>query len=140
MVEFWTDQNSAPRHGANVVILEDAEALLADRSGGQAGNVSDLLNIADGILGDFLRIKVICTLNCSLERLDPAVTRSGRLLGAWEFKRLGKEQARDIAARHGLILPDQSDYSLAEIFRGEAKLPVTGPRRAMGFGALAANA
>ena len=65
------------------------------------------------------------------------MTRSGRLHGAWEFRRLPREQAERIAARHNLVLPDQPDYSLAEIFRGPAKLNVTAPSRTMGFAAVA---
>jgi len=56
-------------------------------------------------------------VNCPIEKLDPAIVRPGRLLACREFKRLNPEQAQMLAAAKGLNLPEQADYSLAEIYR-----------------------
>jgi hypothetical protein len=87
-----------------VVILEDAEDLLMMRSTENRAKVSDLLNVADGFLGEFLKMHVICTINCSTDRLDPAILRAGRLVAYREFKRLSREQAGRVAAIKGVAL------------------------------------
>ena len=79
--------------------------------------VSDLLNIGDGFLGDHLKLHVIATTNVPIRELDPAVTRPGRLMGAREFPRLSRDAALRLAEVRGVAsLPEQADYSLAEIY------------------------
>jgi hypothetical protein len=60
---------------------------------------------------------LILTVNCNIEKLDPALTRPGRLLAYREFNRLRRDQACRLAQEKRLTLPDdQDDYSLAEIY------------------------
>jgi hypothetical protein len=112
MTRFWVTESLKAPDMKKVVVLEDAEALLMDRGPDNRSMVSSLLNIADGLLGDFLKVHLICTINCPIDRLDPAITRPGRLLALREFNRLTREQAERLARRKGLQLPDQPDYSL----------------------------
>jgi len=100
-----------------VVILEDAEDLLMERRTDNQAKVSALLNIADGLLGEFLQVHLLCTVNAPLERLDPAILRPGRLVAYRDFGRLNRQQARRLAQVKGLRLSqDQTDYTLAEIY------------------------
>jgi hypothetical protein len=96
--------------------------------------VSNLLNIGDGFLGDHLKLHLVATTNVPIRELDPAVTRPGRLMGAREFPRLGREAALRLAEAKGIQeLPEQPDYSLAEIYchaPGTCHLPRT---RRVGF-------
>ena len=137
-VDFWAQEGQRHRDVQKVVVLEDAESLLAERGEGRRSAVAGLLNVADGLLADFLRMKLICTANCPLERLDPAITRSGRLLAYREFTRIPKERAQRIAEAHGLSLQPQADWSLAEIFAGPPKAQASEERRVLGFAAGAA--
>ena len=105
---------------------------------GDRGAVASLLNVADGLLADFLKVKLVCTVNCALDRLDPAVTRSGRLLACREFARMPRERAQRIADVHGLSLQPQPDWSLAEVFAGPPKVQASEERRVLGFAAGAA--
>ena len=50
--------------------------------------VSAILNLSDGMLADFLRLQIICTINCSAADIDPALLRPGRLLCHRIFNRL----------------------------------------------------
>jgi SpoVK/Ycf46/Vps4 family AAA+-type ATPase len=116
-VGFWLRQTERHSDKQKVAILEDAESLLAPRSESIRAQVSDLLNVADGFLGDHLKLHIIATTNVPIRELDPAVTRPGRLLGAREFPRLGQEAALRLAEAKGIVgLPVQPDYSLAEIY------------------------
>ena len=116
LVEFWLGETRQSPDLKKVVVLEDAEDLLKQRNGGNREKVASLLNVADGLLGDFLQMHLICTVNCEISKLDPAITRPGRLLAYREFKRLSREQAMQIATAKGIRLPEQKDYSLAEIY------------------------
>jgi ATPase family associated with various cellular activities (AAA) len=113
-VDFWITENDKPF--TKVVVLEDAEALLAERHAENQESLSSLLNIADGFLGDFLRMHVICTMNAPIGKLDPAVKRSGRLIAARQFERLDWPQAQRLARARGLCLEHRESYSLAEIY------------------------
>jgi hypothetical protein len=137
MVEFWVDENRRHAGLTKVVILEDAEALLEDVGTGRKGAVANLLNISDGLLGELLKVQLLCTINCEVERLDAAIVRPGRLIGYREFPRLSPAHAQRIAAKHGLTIPTMPDYGLSDIF--STKL-ADGPKlvaqkRVIGFGA-----
>ncbi|HYK47754.1 MAG TPA: AAA family ATPase, partial [Parafilimonas sp.] len=49
-----------------VVVIEDAENIIMDRRNSADSSVSNLLNISDGLLADFLNVQLICTFNSSL--------------------------------------------------------------------------
>ncbi|HZM05950.1 MAG TPA: AAA family ATPase [Candidatus Saccharimonadales bacterium] len=114
---FWMKQTKRNPKKSKIVLLEDAEEWLLPRGSGSSDKVSNLLNLADGFLGDHLKLHVIATTNMPIERLDPAIARPGRLVGARQFPRLGREQAlRLVQAKNIQNLPEQPDYSLAEIY------------------------
>lgn len=65
-----------------VLILEDADDCLIARDENHAAkaSLSSLLNLSDGIVGAALDLRVIATTNQTLEAIDKAVLRPGRLL------------------------------------------------------------
>lgn len=133
-VEFWHKQKQLDPDRKLVVIIEDAEEFLIERTQSQETNhVSDLLNIGDGLMGDYLQLHLICTINCPLNVLDKAVTRPGRLLAYRQFRRLSSDHAQRIAKAKGLVIPEQDNYSLAEIYNGESVFDENGCRRPIGF-------
>lgn len=125
MVTFWFQEAEIFPDLKRVVVMEDAEDVLMQRAPDNAAKVSSLLNVTDGLLGEFLRMHLICTVNCTLEKLDPAITRPGRLVAHREFRRLKRAEAQRLAEARGISLPVQEDYSLAEIYRN----PVIGELR-----------
>ena len=97
--------------------MEDAEAVLMRRGVDNGFSVSALLNLSDGLLGDGLALHIICTVNCKLTELDPAVMRPGRLRSVYEFTLLSYDQAVQLARYRGIsILREPRKYSLAEIY------------------------
>ena len=94
--------------------------------------VSALLNLSDGMLGDFLSLQIICTINCSASEIDQALVRPGRLLSHRVFERLDSSQAARLAASMGKVLPHARDYSLAEVFAGHGAGVMARPH--IGFG------
>ena len=102
-----------------IFILEDCERLIQDRTKGSAGNsmfLSEILNLSDGILGDLLKAKFICTFNTDLTNIDKALLRKGRLLMKYEFKPLYGEKLYDLAKDLKIENLEKKEMSLAEIF------------------------
>lgn len=136
-VDFWLTEHAFHCDKVKVVLIEDAEPLLMSRGTDNQGSVSNLLNLADGFLGAYLRLQVICTTNTPIDKLDPAVTRPGRLLASRTFGQLTRQQAQKLAAAKGLTLPDQGSYSLADIYNaGSAATQQQAP--IVGFGSARA--
>jgi hypothetical protein len=131
-VGFWLDQNRRHNPKAKLAIIEDAENLLLPRDERSRAQVSNLLNIGDGFLGEHLRLHVVATTNTPMRRLDEAVMRPGRLMGTREFRRLNRAEALRLAKAKGLTLADGFDtWSLAEIYCGRPE--VLAPEPGVGF-------
>jgi hypothetical protein len=113
-IDFWLTENRQKL--GKVVVIEDAESLLARRASDNQEALSNLLNIADGFIGDYLRLQLICTISAPIKDLDPAVTRPGRLIASREFGKLTRQQALRLAETLGITLQPQDSYSLAEIY------------------------
>ncbi len=132
-IGFWANQRRNYSDRQFVVILEDSDAALMTRRSDNRDKVSSILNLSDGMLADFLRLQIICTINCRANDIDQALLRPGRLLCHRVFGRLDYAQASRLAESLGRMLPTASDYSLAEIFAGHAPEEANRPR--IGFAA-----
>lgn len=132
MPVFWAGQNYRSSLN-NLLILEDAEALLGKRRGSNDDQVSNLLNMSDGLLGDSMKVQIIATVNASLDKLDPAITRRGRMLGYRQFRRLTRAEAQRLAQAKGLTLPEGPELSLADIYRGTDSTDGMPAEPTMGF-------
>jgi len=82
-----------------ILVVEDADQALVTRDGTNEAGVSTLLNLTDGILGDLLDVRMICTTNRKLEEIDKAVRRKGRLICHAHLGPLPVEQARAVYER-----------------------------------------
>lgn len=115
-IGFWADQRRRHPEKQFAVILEDSDTALMARGSDNREQVSAILNLTDGMLADFLRLQIICTINGRATDIDQALLRPGRLISQCLFKRLQREHASRLAAHLGRTLPSAPDYSLAEIF------------------------
>ncbi len=124
----------------SVLLIEDAEDLIASRDSDKNSGISMLLNLSDGILGESLGIQVICTFNTSIANIDRALLRKGRLIGAYEFKPLCVAKSKVLLHNLGVTtcIPHQP-MTLAEIYHVEANhFEFKAGRNAIGFVAAAA--
>jgi hypothetical protein len=126
-IGFWTDQRSQYSDKKFGVILEDSDGALMTRGTDNRDQVNALLNLTDGMLADFIRLQIICTINCSAADIDQALLRPGRLICHRVFGRLDYTQAARLAGSLGRKLPQTRDYSLAEIFAGNDAEQITRP-------------
>lgn len=80
----------------SIIVLEDCEKLLLSRDEGGNAAIGTLLNLSDGIVGDALKTKILCTFNTDINSIDKALTRKGRLSLKYEFKKLSLEKTKKI--------------------------------------------
>ena len=92
-----------------VIIMEDCEYILKRRNTHENPLINSLLNITDGLVGDALNIRFLCTFNAALTDIDEALLRPGRLKVKYEFKALNKDKTKAICG-------DNKDETLAEIY------------------------
>src|SRR4051794_21837980 len=79
----------------------DVENIIMNRCVNISSAVSNLLNIPDGLLADFLNVQLICTFNGSLTLVDRAQVRKGRLIAKYEFGKLSIEKAQQLSNHLG---------------------------------------
>ena len=145
MPPFLTSQLSSPefipfmqQKGKNsVLIIEDAEGVVAKRDGANSG-VSNLLNMSDGILADVLKCNIICTFNTDLANVDEALRREGRLIAEHEFGELNVEDAKKVAESLGAT-PEEieqinTSIPLASIYNRNNKAKRNVVDKVIGFG------
>ncbi len=104
-----------------VLIIEDAENIIMDRKFESSSSVSNLLNISDGLLADFLNVQLICTFNSSLTMVDSALMRKGRLIAKHEFGKLNAEKVQRLSTHLGFETIIDKPMTIAEITNPTAK-------------------
>ena len=102
----------------SILVLEDCELALKSRNQGGGNDVSTILNITDGIIGDIMNIKVIATLNTT-DKIDTALLRKGRMLANCEFKPLTIEQANNTAKLLNKNINIINETCLCDIYNAE---------------------
>ncbi len=105
----------------SVLIIEDAERLITQRTSGSDSPVASMLNISDGLLSDFLNVQVICTFNCPVSMVDDALLRKGRLIARYEFRKLSLDKSKSLSAKLGNAAIINQPLTLAEIFNYHEK-------------------
>jgi ATP-dependent 26S proteasome regulatory subunit len=73
------------------------------------------LQLTDGLFSDYLNIKIICTFNTSMDKIDKALLRKGRMIAYYEFRPLISEKANALlnTTNHESTY---KDMTLADIF------------------------
>lgn len=120
-------------HKNSVIILEDCEQLLKDRSENVFTNgISNILNMTDGIYSDILNIKFIATFNSPDTSIDKALMRKGRLAAKYKFDELSLEKTNRILKELGK--PEASKgMTLADIYNLDVQSYEHKTRRKIGF-------
>ena len=121
LIPSITDPGFIPlmaEYAGSILVIEDAdEAIKARKTGG--ATVDKLLNLADGILSDFLNMQIICTFNSDITTIDEALLRKGRLILKHKFEKLPKESAQKLSTHLGFKREITEDMTLAEIYNQE---------------------
>ncbi len=85
------------KHQNAILIIEDAEKVLMSREHmNESSVVSTILQLTDGLFSDYLNIKIICTFNTSIDKIDKALLRKGRMIAYYEFQALNAQKANEL--------------------------------------------
>lgn len=119
----------------SILVIEDAESVIMSRETTQNKSVvSTILQITDGLFSDYLNIKVICTFNTDVSKIDKALFRKGRMIAFYEFGELSDDKAMAIAGVSSVAdLPETR--TLAELYNRESKsFEEASRKKTIGFG------
>jgi hypothetical protein len=116
-----------------VLVIEDAENIIMDRKISSNASVSNLLNISDGLLADFLNVQLICTFNNSLTLVDSALMRKGRLIAKYEFGKLSIAKAQRLSDHFGFERLVTEPMTIAAIANQHEKETESSNVRVIGF-------
>lgn len=117
----------------SVLIIEDAENIIMDRKYSSSSSVSNLLNISDGLLADFLNVQLICTFNSALTMIDNALLRKGRLIAQYEFGKLGINKAQALSKHLGFDTMINEPMTIAEIANQHMAAEPVEEKKVIGF-------
>lgn len=117
----------------SVLIIEDAENIMLDRKYNSDSSVSNLLNLSDGLMSDCLSVQIICTFNSSVNLIDSALMRKGRLIAKYEFGKLGVEKANRLSQHLGFDANIDQPMTIAEIANPNEKAQPVERTEVIGF-------
>ncbi|MCA1709487.1 MAG: AAA family ATPase, partial [Actinobacteria bacterium] len=96
MLNVLLNEDEDLHDGWRLLVLEDAgELLMPDAKTELGQGLSRLLNVADGIIGQGLKVLLLITTNEDLRRFHPAVARPGRCASRIEFPLYTPDESND---------------------------------------------
>lgn len=113
--EYTTRENDMWK----LLIMEDTGELITEDAKERTGQgLSRLLNLADGILGQGLKVLILITTNEPLSKLHPAVSRPGRCAAVVDFLPLLPDDIAAWNSAHGskVRVPPNQTRMLAELY------------------------
>ena len=111
------------KHPNSVLIIEDAEKVVRNRSGnGNETAVSNLLNLSDGILGDCLKTQIVATFNTERQLIDKALLRKGRLIAEYQFDNLSLDKSIKLFKSLNIKYKPTEPMPLSDIYNYEDNL------------------
>jgi len=113
------------KHPNSVLIIEDAEKVVKNRSGnGNETAVSNLLNLSDGILGDCLKTQIVATFNTDRQLIDEALLRKGRLIAEYKFDNLDIDKSNKLLKSLNIDYITTKEMPLSDIYNYEDNVGV----------------
>jgi len=104
-----------------ILLLEDAENVLSTSINDRTQAVSNILNMTDGLLNDYMDIQIIATFNTNAKLIDPALKRAGRLQVNYKFGKLNKTETNILANKLDIDVFKEGK-TLAEIYEGSDQI------------------
>ena len=113
------------KHPNSVLIIEDAEKVVKNRSGnGNETAVSNLLNLSDGILGDCLKTQIVATFNTDRQSIDEALLRKGRLIAEYKFNNLDIDKSNKLLKSLNIDYKTNKEMPLSDIYNYEDNIGI----------------
>jgi DNA polymerase III delta prime subunit len=121
-------------HKKSIIVIEDAEEILTSRELSLSNRgISNLLNLTDGLMGDFLELKFVCTFNTAIDKIDKALLRKGRITTNYKFEKLNVDKSNKLLKKLEKEHTTTEAMTLAEIYNLEQKDNSEKKERKIGF-------
>lgn len=104
-----------------ILLLEDAENILTTSVNDRSQAVSNILNMTDGLLNDYMDVQIIATFNTNAKLIDDALKRAGRLQVNYKFGKLSKIDSNKLAKEIGVGVFTKPS-TLSEIYEGSNQI------------------
>ena len=72
--------------------------------------------MTDGIMGDIMKIQIICSFNMNRNKIDSALLRKGRLIAEHKFDKLNVNDSNKLIKHLGMDHITKDDMTLTEIY------------------------
>ncbi len=115
-LDFLTDRDGEDTKN-DVLIIEDADTMIADRTQTENSILSKILNVSDGLIKNINKKIIFSTNLTDIDDIDPALIRPGRCYDVLDFRKLTFDEAgvllKDVGSDRELT--QNRDYTLAEL-------------------------
>jgi len=117
LTELMEEDDNPEDERWHVLIVEDADELIsADAKLRSGQGLSRLLNLADGLFGQAIRVLVVVTTNEPMTSFHPAIVRPGRCGSLVSFQRFAADGAQEWLRRAGSGESVSGPATLAELY------------------------
>lgn len=114
----------------SILVIEDAENILAKRASSSVQAVSNILNLTDGLLSDVANIQIVATFNTNILNIDNALLRKGRLIAKYEFTKLDEKRVKKLSKKLGVSIDGKN--TIADIYNS-SESSFTKEKKLIGF-------
>lgn len=112
-----SDDFFSPEKEWKLFIIEDADELISSNAKEQTGQgLARLLNLADGLVGQGLKIMVLITTNEPISQIHEAISRPGRCLANVHFPPFSPAKSQEWLKKRNLSLNGLKEMTLAELY------------------------
>ena len=133
-LDFITsDESDRSEMNNDVLIIEDADTLIADREKSENSLLAKILNVSDGLVKNINKKIIFSTNITDVDTIDPALIRPGRCFDVLNFRKLNYEESLAVLDSTGKSREIEVDrkYTIAELLTDNVR--DQHEKRKMGF-------
>ena len=117
----------------SILVLEDADQLIADRQGMGNDFVTNICEFSDGLLSDCVNLKFILSFSTPIAQIDQSLVRHGRLMAGYEFEALTSDKCNHLLKSLGKDIQVDKAITLAEVYQSAMQGEEKKEKKRIGF-------
>jgi hypothetical protein len=117
----------------SVILLEDVDAMLVDRSGFGSELSNNLGDFSEGLLSDCVNLKFVVTCNLPLDQIDTGFMRRSLIMASYEFRPLTAARCNKLFEELRPGHHTSKELTLAEVFEQVKGEGIAKSKKGIGF-------
>ncbi len=117
----------------SVILIEDVDGLLVDRSGFGSDLSNSLSEFSEGLLSDCVNLKFVITCNLPLDQIDSAFLRRSLIMASYEFQPLAAARCNKIFDEMRPGHHTNKELTLAEVYDQVKGEGIVKSKKGIGF-------